>query len=129
MINEIAIVKEAFLEIEKMQKHTPYLDFLQSFTHITGRMCLPATESREAFYSVPEFTYSQKIDAIQNAMRDSWHKDGKLVEVKNFITPEFILKKENLTKYHQFTPSQKIQKEEGAVKQINNEEFTKPMEI
>jgi hypothetical protein len=93
---------------------TEYMQFLNVFNEITGKKYAPDQHSRELFYGNHIHTLDQKITALRNAAASSWIQDNTHV-----LTPKFILKKENIAKYMNY--SENLNTQENGTNNNSNE--------
>jgi len=82
---------------------TDYIRYLKAFEEITGKKYHSEPESRELFYTNQVHSLEQKIKALRNAVKSRW-----LQENNHMLNPKFMLKKDNIAKYMNYSETQKI---------------------
>ena len=123
---DMEIFNEMFLEIERIQPDSDYMQFLKAFNQITGKKYTATIISRDEFYKTAyEYSLPEKVQAVKNAITDTWTQGDKTTNVKDIIRPEWILERKNLSKYINFVAPKKDSKE----LKINKTDFNQPANI
>ncbi len=79
---------------------SPYFEFLQIFNSISGKNYKGDIESRRLYYKRSTVYSKEDFEKIiKNTKHDTW-----LQENFNVLTPFWLLKQENCTKYYNYQP-------------------------
>lgn len=93
--------EEFFLHVEKTTSpQTDYIRFLSEFNRITGKRYQGDVQSRKLYYKESvNYTLKELIQCVENAIKNPYFTK----ERPDIIKPEWILKKENLAEYFNYS--------------------------
>ena len=94
--DEEKLIDDELLHIETViQPKTQYIEFIEEFNKFRKTKYKPTVESRRLFYeNVAMYSNSDRLTALKNAFTNPW-----IVDHSGVVTPEWILKSENINQY------------------------------